>query len=109
MGPTKSVLIESGSVSCGESGVLVELVQHRRLLRTLHGLADIAIVQSYLSAATKWDLDQHDTLYQLVTPAPGYQQRPKPAECLPLAVLQMKRRSLRTAVTDTSPNALSCR
>ena len=77
--------------------------------RTLHGLADIAIVQSYLSAATKWDLDQHDTLYQLVTPVPGYHQRPNPAECLPLAVLQMKRRSLRTAVTDTSPNALSCR
>ena len=67
--------------------------------RTLHGLADIAIVQSYLSTATKWDLDQHDTLYQLVTPVPGYHQRPNPAECLPLAVLQMKRRSLRTAVT----------
>lgn len=35
--------------------------------RTLKGLADFAIVQSYLSTATKWGLDHYDVLYQLFT------------------------------------------
>jgi transposase len=35
--------------------------------RTLTGLADFAIVQSYLSTATKWDLDHYEALYQLFT------------------------------------------
>jgi len=35
--------------------------------RTLQGLADFAIVQSYLSTATKWGLDHYDALYQLFT------------------------------------------
>jgi transposase len=34
---------------------------------TLQGLADFAIVQSYLSTATKWGLDHYDVLYQLFT------------------------------------------
>jgi transposase len=33
--------------------------------RTLAGLADFAIVQSYLSTATKWGLDTLDVLTQL--------------------------------------------
>lgn len=35
--------------------------------RTLTGLADFAIVQSYLSTATKWGLDTYDVLTQLFT------------------------------------------
>lgn len=35
--------------------------------RTLQGLTDFAIVQSYLSTATKWGLDHYDILYQLFT------------------------------------------
>lgn len=35
--------------------------------RTLTGLADFAIVQSYLSTATKWGLDHFDVLHQLFT------------------------------------------
>ena len=35
--------------------------------RTLQGLADFTIVQSYLSTATKWGLDHYDALYQLFT------------------------------------------
>ena len=35
--------------------------------RTLQGLADFAIVQSYLSTTTKWGLDHYDVLYQLFT------------------------------------------
>ena len=35
--------------------------------RTLQGLADFAIVQSYLSTAAKWGLDHYDALYQLFT------------------------------------------
>jgi transposase len=31
------------------------------------GLTDFAIVQSYLSTATKWGLDHYDILYQLFT------------------------------------------
>jgi transposase len=36
--------------------------------RTLAGLADFAVVQSYLSTATKWGLDSFDVLTQLFTP-----------------------------------------
>jgi transposase len=35
--------------------------------RTLTGLADFAVVQSYLSTATKWGLDSYDVLTQLFT------------------------------------------
>ncbi|MBV9030398.1 MAG: IS66 family transposase [Pseudonocardiales bacterium] len=35
--------------------------------RTLTGLADFAIVQSYLSTATKWGQDHYDVLHQLFT------------------------------------------
>ena len=35
--------------------------------RTLDGLADFAIVQSYLSTATNWGLSQLDALRQLFT------------------------------------------
>ena len=35
--------------------------------RTLSGLADFAVVQSYLSTATKWGHDSHDVLTQLFT------------------------------------------
>jgi transposase len=35
--------------------------------RTLAGIADFAIVQSYLSTATKWGLDSLDVLTQLFT------------------------------------------
>ena len=33
--------------------------------RTLHGLADFAIVQSYLSTAAKWDISKLDALRAL--------------------------------------------
>ena len=35
--------------------------------RTLTGLADFAIVQSYLSTATKWGLEHFDVFHQLFT------------------------------------------
>lgn len=35
--------------------------------RTLQGLADFAVVQSYLSTASKWGLDKLDALRQLFT------------------------------------------
>jgi transposase len=35
--------------------------------RTLTGVADFAVVQSYLSTATKWGLDSYDVLTQLFT------------------------------------------
>jgi len=35
--------------------------------RTLAGVADFAVVQSYLSTATKWGLDSYDVLTQLFT------------------------------------------
>ncbi|MCK9879133.1 IS66 family transposase [Frankia sp. Ag45/Mut15] len=38
--------------------------------RTLHGLADFAVVQSYLSTASKWGLDTLDALTQLFTTGP---------------------------------------
>jgi len=38
--------------------------------RTLEGLADFAIVQSYLSTAAKWGIDQLDALTQLFTDGP---------------------------------------
>ena len=38
--------------------------------RTLEGLADFAIVQSYLSTAAKWGLTKLDALRQLFTTGP---------------------------------------
>jgi transposase len=38
--------------------------------RTLQGLADFAIVQSYLSTAGKWGIDALDALNQLFTGGP---------------------------------------
>ena len=38
--------------------------------RTLQGLTDFAIVRSYLSTATKWNLNPHDVLTQLFTTGP---------------------------------------
>ncbi|MDQ2874321.1 MAG: transposase, partial [Actinomycetota bacterium] len=38
--------------------------------RTLDGLADFAVVQSYLSTAAKWGIDQLDALTQLFTDGP---------------------------------------
>jgi transposase len=38
--------------------------------RTLAGLADFAVVQSYLSTATKWGIDTLDALRQLFTTGP---------------------------------------
>jgi transposase len=35
--------------------------------RTLQGLADFAIVQSYLSTATKWSVSRYDALKRLFT------------------------------------------
>jgi transposase len=39
--------------------------------RTLDGLADFAVVHSYLSTATKWGLDKLDVLRELFTTGPG--------------------------------------
>jgi transposase len=47
--------------------------------RTLTGIADFAVVQSYLSTATKWGLDTHDLLTQLFTT--GAWLPPTPAPC----------------------------
>jgi transposase len=41
--------------------------------RTLQGLADFAVVRSYLSTAAKWGIDAADALTQLFIEAPGYQ------------------------------------
>jgi len=38
--------------------------------RTLDGLADFAVVQSYLSTAAKWGTDAYDALTQLFTTGP---------------------------------------
>ena len=46
--------------------------------RTLTGLADFAIVQSYLSTATKWGLDTLDVLTQLFTGQPWLPPAPEP-------------------------------
>ena len=46
--------------------------------RTLTGLADFAIVQSYLSTATKWGLDTLDVLTQLFTDQPWVPPAPEP-------------------------------
>jgi transposase len=46
--------------------------------RTLTGLADFAIVQSYLSTATKWGLDTFDVLNQLFTGQPWLPPAPEP-------------------------------
>ena len=46
--------------------------------RTLTGLADFVIVQSYLSTATKWGLDTLDVLTQLFTGQPWLPPAPEP-------------------------------
>ena len=48
--------------------------------RTLQGLADFAVVQSYLSTAAKWGIDAPDALTQLFIEGPGYQPPSGPAE-----------------------------
>lgn len=48
--------------------------------RTLQGLTDFAIVQSYLDTATKWGLDKLDALHQLFTTGPWLPPALKPAE-----------------------------
>ena len=56
-----------------ERGVRPVKVQQRTsggCWRTLQGLADFAIVQSYLSTATKWGIDVFDALTQLFTTGP---------------------------------------
>lgn len=46
--------------------------------RTLTGIADFAVVQSYLSTATKWGLDTHDVLTQLFTTGAWLPPTPAP-------------------------------
>jgi transposase len=46
--------------------------------RTLAGIADFAVVQSYLSTATKWGLDTFDVLNQLFTTGAWLPPAPEP-------------------------------
>lgn len=48
--------------------------------RTLTGLADFAVVTSYLSTATKWGLDSYDVLTQLFTTGAWLPPATQPAE-----------------------------
>jgi transposase len=48
--------------------------------RTLQGLTDFAIVQSYLDTATKWGIDKLNALQQLFTTGPWLPPAPTPAE-----------------------------
>ena len=48
--------------------------------RTMQGLIDFAIVQSYLDTATKWGLDKLDALHQLFTTGAWLPPALKPAE-----------------------------
>jgi transposase len=48
--------------------------------RTLSGLADFAVVHSYLSTATKWGFTTLDALHQLFTTGPWLPPAPQPAE-----------------------------
>jgi transposase len=48
--------------------------------RTLQGLTDFAVVQSYLDTATKWRQDKLDVLHQLFTIGPWLPPALKPAE-----------------------------
>jgi transposase len=48
--------------------------------RTLQGLIDFAVVQSYLDTATKWSLDKLDVLRALFTTGPWLPPALKPAE-----------------------------
>jgi transposase len=57
-----------------ERGIRPVKVQQRTssgCWRTLQGLADFAIVQSYLSTAARWGIDALDALTQLFTIGPG--------------------------------------
>jgi transposase len=56
-----------------ERGVRPVKVQQRTsggCWQTLEGLADFAVVQSYLSTAAKWGIDALDALIQLFTDGP---------------------------------------
>ena len=46
--------------------------------RTLAGIADFAVVQSYLSTGTKWGLDTLDVLNQLFTTGAWLPPAPEP-------------------------------
>ncbi len=46
--------------------------------RTLAGIADFAVVQSYLSTATKWNMDTADVLHQLFTTGAWLPPGPEP-------------------------------
>lgn len=48
--------------------------------RTLTGLADFAVVRSYLSTATKWGLESFDVLTQLFTTGAWLPPAATPAE-----------------------------
>jgi transposase len=48
--------------------------------RTLDGLADFAIVHSYLSTTAEWGIDALDALTACSPTAPGYPPPPGPAE-----------------------------
>jgi transposase len=48
--------------------------------RTLHGLAEFAVVQSYLSTAAKWGIDKLDALTQLFTAGPWLPPATSPAQ-----------------------------
>jgi hypothetical protein len=48
--------------------------------RTLAGLADFAVVQSYLSTARKWASTATTPSPDCSPPAPGYHPQPHPAE-----------------------------
>ena len=53
--------------------------------RTLAGLADFAVVQSYLSTATKWGIDTLDALRQLFTTGPWLPPALSPDHAAPAA------------------------
>ena len=48
--------------------------------RTLHGLAEFAVVQSYMSTAAKWGIDKLDALQQLFTTGPWLPPAVAPAQ-----------------------------
>jgi transposase len=58
----------------------VKVAQHAAggTWRTLLGLADFAIVQSYLSTAAKWHITPHDALTRLFTTGPWLPPAPAP-------------------------------
>jgi transposase len=69
--------------------------------RTLHGLADFAIVQSYLSTAAKWDISKLDALHALFSGNPGYQPPSNPASSQPAFHTTTSRRRLVNSCRET--------